>query len=938
MATGRTDPQHWRDAMERFEAIADLPREDQERALFELQGRDAALHGLVSRLLEGDRRAQGADFLAAAGEGAERSAGPDLIGRSIGPWEIVRELGAGGMGRVWLAKRGDGRYEGYAAIKVLKAALADRGARGRFEREGRILGGLAHPRIARLVDAGTLDDGQPYLVLEYVEGERIDRWCEAKRLGTEERVRLLADVCEAVAFAHANLVVHRDLKPSNILVAPGGEVKLLDFGIAKLLDEKRGEVAETELTQLAGRALTPEYASPEQVSGAPITTATDVYSLGVVLYHLLAGRSPYARDDGSRHSAFELQRDVVEREPRRLGGALAGDLENIVAKALRKDPAQRYASAAALRDDLRRHLEHRPVEARGDSAGYIFARFVRRHRVAFAAGLVVLLAIVGGAAGVAWEARIATDESRRAQAVSDFMAGIFSANSTANSDPVKARSTTARELLDIGRARAAKDLAATPEAHQQVLLLIGKLYFELGLLAEAANVDRERVELLRRIDGGKGSRLAQAVANLSGTLGSSGDVAGSAKAAQEAIALFDAAGDHKSLERGLALATLGNTQRYREPEKAVETLREAVALLETYYPDTPPHLAYTLRALAVTYQERGELTQAAQAIEQGLAAGARAFGPEARELAFLYQISGVVNASRLKPARARDDLLHAIAIDERTIGPDSGFRLQLEGNLARVEQGGEQWRASRERLEANIARLSSALPNDKRNLAFAQGVLASSLAREGNFAAARPLLEAAVPVQRATVSKALFAAVLVTAVEVESAAGDVRAAARSMEELDGLRKVLTRNSTALARIDVAQARLALARREPQRARELLESRLTALDKDRKDRDPLDSAGVRLALADAQEACGNPAEAERLARNVLSDVQAHADREYFADLEAGAALRTGSALAAQGRAADAIPFLERAVALRTDRQDPRSPYLAEARERLALALR
>ena len=317
------------------------------------------------------------------------------------------------MGTVWLARRSDGRFEGTAAVKLLNLALLDQVGAARFRREGTVLARLNHPNIARLLDAGVTAGGQPYLVLEYVEGERLDRWCDEHRLGPEARLQLFLGVLEAVAHAHANLIVHRDLKPSNILVTPGGTVKLLDFGIAKLLEAESGEGANTTLTDAAGRALTPEYAAPEQVTGGTITVATDVYSLGVLLYLLLAGRHPTGH--GSR-SAAEHLRHVVETEPAaperrgrqcarrsrstvpRLRRLYAGDLDNILAKALKKRPEERYASIGAFADDLQRYLRHQPVSARRDSFGYRAAKFVRRNRLPLALGMAAALAL--GAAAV----------------------------------------------------------------------------------------------------------------------------------------------------------------------------------------------------------------------------------------------------------------------------------------------------------------------------------------------------------------------------------------------------------------------------------------------------------------------------------------------------------------------------------------------------------
>jgi serine/threonine-protein kinase len=359
-----------------------------------------------------------------------------MAGQQIGPYTVERELGEGGMGSVWLARRTDGRYEGFVAVKFLNAALLARGGAERFAREGSILARLAHPHIARLIDAGVAKEGrQPYLVLEYIDGLPIDRYCSEHELPLAERVRLFLDVLSAVAHAHNRLILHRDLKPSNILVTAAGEAKLLDFGIAKLLDDSGAPAEATELTQRAGRAFTPHYAAPEQLQGGEVTTATDVYALGVLLYVLLGGEHPTA---GRTVGTLDQMRAVVELEPRRLSEAVArrggpnaqklarelrGDLDNIVAKALKKAPTQRYANAAAFADDLQRTLNHEPVSARPDTAAYRIGKFVRRHRLGVAAGTLAASAIVVGVTLALWQAREAQRQRVQAEGLIEFMLG-----------------------------------------------------------------------------------------------------------------------------------------------------------------------------------------------------------------------------------------------------------------------------------------------------------------------------------------------------------------------------------------------------------------------------------------------------------------------------------------------------------------------------------
>ena len=403
--------------------------------LQELLAEEAQLsrEGFLDRasVLRADAVAQAA---AALDGGAPKPQMPDLGGQRLGPYELERELGQGGMGAVWLARRADGRFDGLVAVKFLKAGLVGKTDSGRFAREGQILARLSHPHIARLLDAGvqTLPQGpQPYLVLEYVDGQPIDRYCQEQGLGVEGRIRLFLDVLAAVGHAHQRLILHRDLKPSNILVDAQGQVKLLDFGIAKLLDDAtQGEqgAAATELTRRAGHAFTPQFAAPEQVQQLDVTTATDVYALGVLLYLLLGGRHPTADDT---QTELDRLRAVMELEPKRLSeiarrsgdpaisreaGLLRGDLDTIVAKALKKKAAERYPNTEAFADDLRRWLVHEPISARPDSKLYVLGRFVRRHRLAVGAGSLAVLALVGLTSVSVLQARRAEAAEQQAQA------------------------------------------------------------------------------------------------------------------------------------------------------------------------------------------------------------------------------------------------------------------------------------------------------------------------------------------------------------------------------------------------------------------------------------------------------------------------------------------------------------------------------------------
>ncbi len=400
-----------------------------------------------------------------------------LAGQQCGAYTLLCPIGHGGMGSVWLAERSDGRFQGVAAVKLLNASLIGR-AESRFRREGHILARLHHPHIAQLLDAGVTAQGQPFLVLERVDGSRIDEHCARAALGLDARLRLFLDVLAAVSHAHASLVVHRDLKPSNVMVDAGGAVKLLDFGIAKLLEGDAVE-APTALTREGHSILTPEFAAPEQLSGEPVTTATDVYALGVLLYVLLTGRHPA----GDAASPAALVRAIVDTESPLASTvtsgpfrhALRGDLDNVLAKALRKRPADRYGSADAMADDLRRFLAHEPVSATTGSLVYRAGKFVRRNRVGVAATAAVLVAVMFATAGVAWQAWVARRERNEAQAqlarataANDFM------NVLLNVAAPSGRTFAAGELLEHGAAVIEKQFASDPTMRAGLLADVGK--------------------------------------------------------------------------------------------------------------------------------------------------------------------------------------------------------------------------------------------------------------------------------------------------------------------------------------------------------------------------------------------------------------------------------------------------------------------------------
>ncbi|MBI3477429.1 MAG: serine/threonine protein kinase [Acidobacteria bacterium] len=508
-------PEQWKALGPYLDQALTLSGEERVRWLESLRAENLALAVQVQELLDRDRAAEDEGLLENSPVRPPET--PGLAGQTVGAYRLISAIGHGGMGTVWLAERNDGRFQRKAAVKFLSAGLIGQGGEQRFKREGAILARLANPNIAELLDAGVTATGQPYLILDYVEGEPIDRYCDERALDVRARIRLFLDVVAAVAHAHSNLIVHRDIKPSNVMVNKEGQVKLLDFGIAKLLEGEGQEGAATLLTREGGSALTPEYAAPEQITGGAVTTATDVYGLGVLLYVLLSGQHPAGT--GPRSPA-ELLKAITEKEPQRPSEAVAadravqaasrgttvdklrrqlrGDLDTIVLKSLKKNPQERYASVTALADDLGRYLRNEPIRARPDTMAYRAAKFVRRNRAVVALATMAVFAVVAGLAGVSVQARRAFRERDRASRITEFMTNMFKV-----SDPSQARgnSITAREILD----KAAKDietgLARDPEAQAQMMYVMGEVYDNLGLYAQAEPLVQRAADLQEKILG-----------------------------------------------------------------------------------------------------------------------------------------------------------------------------------------------------------------------------------------------------------------------------------------------------------------------------------------------------------------------------------------------------------------------------------------------------
>jgi eukaryotic-like serine/threonine-protein kinase len=466
------DRERWLALQPLLDQALDIAPDERGRWLDALSAESPRLAEDLTSLLAGEEAAELSGFL-------DHPLNATLAGMEFGAYRLERPLGQGGMGSVWLARRADGRFEGLAAVKILNLALLSAAGQERFRQEGSVLARLTHPGIARLLDAGLSGAGQPYLVLEYVEGLAIDEFANRNRLPLEGRIGLVLQVLAAVGHAHAHLIVHRDLKPSNILVTADGRVKLLDFGIAKLLDDGTGE--RTALTADGGRMLTPEFAAPEQVRGDRLTTAADVYSLGVLLYLLVSGRHPTA--DGCS-SSVDGMRALLDVEPARLG---LGDLDNILDKALRKSPVDRYPTVAALAGDLERYLRHEPVSARPHSRTYRLGKFIRRNRTGVFAGSLTAAGLIAATVFSLAQMRYARQQrddaraqrdnavyhERRAAASSGFMEFLLQTIAPTG------QAYTMEELLDKARELLERDYRGDPRFMARMMVELGDHYFEL---------------------------------------------------------------------------------------------------------------------------------------------------------------------------------------------------------------------------------------------------------------------------------------------------------------------------------------------------------------------------------------------------------------------------------------------------------------------------
>ncbi len=834
---GSGSVERWRRLEGLFHRVLELRSEERDALLAEVADDDPELAREVADLIDSHRREGAVDRLRdrlRSGLGAP----PRRTGDRVGSYRILRELGSGGMGEVFLAEREDPDFRQRVALKLVSARGRSEEFRRRFLRERRILATLDHPNIARLLDAGVAEDGRPYLAMERVDGVPIDRHCDQARLGIRERLALFDSVCRAVHYAHRNLIVHRDLKPGNVLVTADGQPKLLDFGIAKLLVEEDGGT--TPLTRTGRLPMTPEYASPEQVRGEPVTTASDVYSLGVLLYELLSGHRPHrlrgktpaeiermvcevepeppsttldrtGSADGGDAEQRVATAEAVSRarntQPERLKRRLAGDLDTIALKALRKEPGRRYGSAAELADDIERHLSGRPVVARPDTPAYRASKFVRRHPVGVVASALIVVSLTGGLAATTWQARRAAEQARiageqrdrarteaeKAELASAFLVDLFEA---ADPGEARGRSVTADELLDRGLAKLREDgeLASQPAVRAAMLDVMSRVYrnmgrYEearrpaeealeirrealppddpdiaeslttLGILAlnerrldEAEPLLRDALEIRRSAHGEAHEEVASALNNLAAVHLYRGELDSAEVLLRGAIEIRRALPDAPTEDLGPPLDGLAMVlARKGELDASASLYREALEVKRATLPPDHPYLANSLNSLATAEIRLGNDSAAEDLARQALAIWRKVQGDHPQVARVLNNLAAALeNQGKLQAAAER--YREALERKRETLGPEHPSTAVTLNNLglvlAKLERVGEAEEALRESLR--IRRL--ALVEGHPDVARALHNLGDLYADAGDCRRAEPLLSEALAIRRTALS------------------------------------------------------------------------------------------------------------------------------------------------------------------------------------------
>jgi eukaryotic-like serine/threonine-protein kinase len=845
-----------------FEQAMDLPAAERAAFLERSCAGDDALRSEVEAMLAADVRAArektglgGAapDLLRALNDDERDEQRDRLVGLRLGHWRLLREIGRGGMGAVYLAERDDGEYTQQAAIKLVRPGWDVGELLQRFRAERQILATLNHPNIARLLDGGVSDDGKPYLVLEYIEGSGIGRYCNEHQLGIEARLRLFLTVCEAVTHAHRRLVVHRDLKPSNIMIDTSGQVKLLDFGIAKLIEADGG------VTATSARMFTPEYAAPEQVRGEAVTTGVDVYALGLLLFDLLTGRRPYGAtattpaayeqailtQEPQRPSQAAVQDDAEAAtrsaehaaarnlDPAQLSALLRGDLDAIVLKALRKEPEQRYASVAEFAGDILCHLQRQPVAARRGNLRYRMTRFLQRHALATALAALAVFSLLAGLGVALWQADVARDErdlarreALKSRQALKFMAGVFQL-----ADPSESlgKSITAVDLLRKGRLDIEAQLHDEPEVRAELLISLGDAYMGLGLSKDAKSLYQAALSDARGLESPR--LMGTAMSALSHAINRLGDHAASEAMKREALELplaSDVAGETLRAELEMGLGTLVSA-RSGFPEAEVwfrqgrERYRRATG--QTHWESVIP-FSSLLHSTGRAAEAETLLTEALAEARKTLPAVHPARASLSAQLAINHSRQG-------RPKQAEPLLREALAVKIAIYGEEHPAVDITRHNLARTLAELGQWQDAEALFRRVIDSETRRYSAHHTSVAAGQAGLARTLLDSGRAAQAEPYWRAA----QATASEKfgpLDSAVGITAIGLGRTLLELGRFDEASEALDLAERVyihLGENGTgSLALTRLAQTRISLARNAPEPDCSLARQALAALVK------------------------------------------------------------------------------------------------------------
>ena len=880
-------PRNWTRIEELFAEAIELPPEEIPEFLDRRCRSDEALRDQLNGLLLADAEESSALDAGVAQEAVELLdlTDPEVEPHTqIGSYEVLREIGRGGMSRVYLARRADGEYRQRVAIKVIRRLWSNDFGIDHLKRERQILAGLDHPNIARLLDGGTTRDGLPYLVMEYIEGDPVDQYCRRKGLDLRQRLELFAPICSAVQRAHQQLVVHRDLKPSNILVTPAGVPKLLDFGIAKLLAPSAGAAASATATGFG--AMTPRYASPEQVSGGPITTATDVFGLGAVLYELLTGRPPHRIDGGSPAEVVravcetrpdppslavrrtpdprtEPERDpdsasdpaVLRTQPARLARQLSGDLDNIALEALRKQPERRYASPAHLAADLRRYLDGRPVRARRATLFYRLGKFAQRHRVGMCmATFAVLLlslsawAIVAEAEKTARQRDLAEIEREKAEEVSTFMVDLFG---MVGSAAERSADVSARDLVDRGAQRVRNELGHQPEALASALTALGIGYRKMGLYSSAEELLEEALQIRRERLGPDHLDTASSLHEL-GFLNldlARYDLAGEQLRKGQEIREAHLASEHPIVaESLLGLAKLALYAG--DPHQAQQLCEEALGILEETLEPDHPEIARALHGIGNSVRRQGDYAAAVPYLRRALAIRQEALGAEHSDVAINLHDLGAVLGRLGEYEEAEVLLERSMNLLRQSWGPGHPHLAQAAQSLATLAQNQGDFERAETLYRDAIAIMEAATGEEHHVVAVMTHNLGYVYYRKGDYEQAEPLLRRATAIGEKVLGgdhpHLTYSLHYLGAIARER--GQFERAAAYLERSLGIRRTSSPDHPSLATSLIEIALLRRAQGETEEAEQLLDEAL-AIREEALGPDHPDVAAVLHALAD-----------------------------------------------------------------------------------------